>query len=154
METSGDHVHLAGVGEHAAGLDNGSDGAQIFELKDFAVADARERTGFRIERRFIAGVEFGDERLLGFRAGLLAHGILLKEENILQLDGNAPDVCRAEITRLLRRKRAGRGAGKAVPRYGSNPRGKERKKNGKEDARPTGARFCCLSDYAQQTLKE
>ncbi len=49
-----------------------------------------------------------DERLLGFRAGLLAHGILLNEENILQLDYNAPDTCRAEIARILRRERAGR----------------------------------------------
>ena len=49
-----------------------------------------------------------DERLLGFRAGLLERGILLDEKNILRLDYNSAEACRAGITRLLRGRRAGR----------------------------------------------
>lgn len=49
-----------------------------------------------------------DKRLLGFRAGLLEHGILLKEENILSLDLHSSEKSRSEIARLLNRKHPGR----------------------------------------------
>lgn len=49
-----------------------------------------------------------DKRLLGFRAGLLEHGILLKEENILALDYHSTEECRSEIAELLKRNHSGR----------------------------------------------
>ena len=49
-----------------------------------------------------------DKRLLGFRAGLLEHGILLKQEDIIQVDYQSVEKFRAEITGFLRKKRSGR----------------------------------------------
>lgn len=49
-----------------------------------------------------------DQRLLGFRAGLLVHGILLPQEQIIQVDYNSPEKCRTDIAKLLKRKRSGR----------------------------------------------
>ncbi len=49
-----------------------------------------------------------DQRLLGFRAGLLEHGFFLPDERIIQLDYNSPAKCRAGIAGLLRKKRNGR----------------------------------------------
>ena len=49
-----------------------------------------------------------DKRLLGFRAGLLEHGILLKQEDIIRSDYHSVEKCRKEIMELLQRKRSGR----------------------------------------------
>lgn len=49
-----------------------------------------------------------DQRLFGFRAGLLDSGFPLPESNILRLDYNNPAQCRREIMELLKRKRDGR----------------------------------------------
>ncbi len=49
-----------------------------------------------------------DQRLLGFRAGLLEHGILLPQDRIVQADYNSPEQCRADMARLLRKKHGGR----------------------------------------------
>ena len=49
-----------------------------------------------------------DKRLLGFRAGLLEHGILLKQENIITADYHSSEKCRNEISNLLTREHDGR----------------------------------------------
>ena len=49
-----------------------------------------------------------DKRLLGFRAGLLEHGILLDQENILRSDYHSAEKSRFEIQQLLERKHSGR----------------------------------------------
>lgn len=49
-----------------------------------------------------------DKRLLGFRAGLLEHGILLNQENIIHSDYHSAEKNREEIQHLLKRKHPGR----------------------------------------------
>ncbi len=52
--------------------------------------------------------KLNDKRLLGFRSGLLEHGIYLNQENIIHSDYHSADKSRAEIQNLLERKHPGR----------------------------------------------
>jgi len=52
--------------------------------------------------------KLNDQRLFGFRAELAAAGFTLQNSNILRVDGQNPERCRAEILSLLERKRRSR----------------------------------------------
>ncbi|OQA84588.1 MAG: HTH-type transcriptional regulator DegA [Lentisphaerae bacterium ADurb.Bin242] len=51
--------------------------------------------------------KLNDQRLLGFRAGLMEQGFSLPENRIVRADYNSPDQCRSAILKLL--KKRGRG---------------------------------------------
>ena len=52
-----------------------------------------------------------DERLFGFRAELMTHGIQLENRNIVLTEYNHPDMCDRDITDLLSNRRRGRKLG-------------------------------------------
>ncbi len=51
--------------------------------------------------------KLNDQRLLGFRAGLMEQGFSLPENRIVRADYNSPDKCRNEIRKLLKKKGKG-----------------------------------------------
>lgn len=51
--------------------------------------------------------KLNDQRLLGFRAGLMEQGFALSANHIVQSDYNSPEKCRSAILKLLKKKHDG-----------------------------------------------